>query len=208
MTSRTALGAQLTAILSATDPASTFEAARALGERGPDALPPLLECLAELSAGESEAPLWGVASALQWCCQGYLEAVAAGRVKLDERPLNDAVDGLARALARLQPGTESPAIKIATIMGEELPRASAEFLDTELSMPARARLLERCRQSLVAALNGSSAAVIGALTGLSQLAAYVGPAMIKPAVEKTRDACTDEKVAEVARWALAMIEDE
>lgn len=202
------LGTPLEAILSATDPASTFEAARALGERGPDALPALLECLAELAAADREAPMWGLASALQWVLQGYLEAVAGERVKLDERPLNAAVDGLGGALARLQPGMESPAIKIATILGEELPRASAEFLEGPVGLPARARLLERCRQGLVTALAGGPAAAIGALTGLSQLAEYIGPAMIKPAVEKALAASADPKVTEVATWALAMIQDE
>lgn len=205
--SRQDLGAPLEAILSATDPASTFEAARELGERGPDALPPLLECLAELASAGREAPVWGVASAIQWAMQGYLEAVAAARVKLDERPLNDAVDGLSRALARLTPGMESPAIKIATILGEELPRATQEFLDGPTALPVRARLLERCRQGLIAALDASPAASIGALTGLSQLAEYVGTAMIKPAVAKIKASSADAKVTEVATWALAMIDE-
>ena len=197
----------LAAILSASDPEATFEAARALGSRGVDTLPELLEVLHELAAGEREAPVWGLASAITWVLQLHLEAYAAKRAPLDEEPLNEGVDGLGAALARLQPGVESAAIKIGTIVGDELPRAASEFLTEGLAVSARARLLERCRKVLEVGLGGSSSAVIGALTGLSQLASYVGPAMIRPAVEQAAKRATDAKVTEVARWALTMLED-
>lgn len=208
MSARRRLGAHLKAILSAADPASTFEAARALGERGPDVLAPLLECLREQSTGAREAPVWGLASALQWVMQGYLEAVAGKRAVLSEYPLTGTVEGLSQALARLGPGMESPAIKIATILGEELPRATGEFLASELTLPLRARLLERCRLGLEGALGGGPAAVIGGLTGLSQLAAYVGPAMIRPALERVRKDATDARIVEIASWALTMIDED
>lgn len=200
-------GEELAAILSATDPEATFEAARTLGIQGTKAIPELLECLHELSGGSQEAPVWGVASALYWVLHRYLEAVGGRRAILEEATLNGAVDGLALALVRLGRGMESAAIKIGTILGDEIPRAAAEHLADDVSMPLRARLLDRCRRALEKALGNEPAPTIGALTGLSQLAVHVGPALVRPAMERALERAGDPKVEEVARWALAMLEE-
>lgn len=89
----------------------------------------------------------------------------------------------------------------------DLPRASGEFLTDDLAQALRACVLDRCRQALETAAAATPAATIGALTGLSQLAAYVGPAMIRPVVERALTRAADPKVQEVARWALAMLDE-
>jgi hypothetical protein len=201
-------GRDLSLILEATDPEGTFEAARALGERGVGALPELIDALAGVSARDAEAPVWGVASAIAWVLQAQLEAIAAHRAPVDEAPFFDAIASLSAALQRLADGLEGPAIKIGTILGDELPRAAMEFLNDDLALPLRVRLVDRCRMALeAAAAGGRASAMTGAITGLSQLATYVGPAMVRPALERARKAAPSPKLVEIADWALRTLDE-
>lgn len=202
------LARHLSLILEATDPEGTFEAARALGERGVGALPELLAALDAVSASDAEAPVWGVSSAIYWVLQAQLEAIAQRRGIVNEAPFFEAVAGLSAALQRLADGLEGPAIKIGTILGDELPRAAIEHLTDPLTAALRARLLERCRVALeTAAGTGRGAPVTGALTGLSQMATYVGPAMVRPALERARRDAPSAKVAQIADWALRTLDE-
>lgn len=201
------LGQHLAAILAATDPESTFEAARAIGERGPAVLPHLSELLAELAGRPNNAPVWGVSSALYWVLHLMLETAAAAGQLPDERALFEGIEALGGALGRLADGVEGAAIKIGTILGDELPRAANELITEEAMMPLRARLLDRCRAALDAAAgNGRAAPMTGAIAGLSQLALYVGPAMIRASLERAVRLAPNPKVAEVAEWALGALD--
>jgi len=44
--------------------------------------------------------------------------------------------------------------------------------------------------------------IIGALNGLTHLGAYLGPAIVLPAVLKTQSEAVDPRVQEVARWSI------
>ena len=203
-----AIRREISAILEATDPEGTFEAARSLGLRGLAALPDLLEALEDVSSRNAEAPVWGVASAISWVVHAQLEGMARSNQLVNEAPFFEAVEALSAALARLKDGLEGPAIKIGTILGDELPRAAMEFLDEDIVLSLRARLMERCRLALETAVSGGrSAATTGGLTGLSQLATYVGPAMVRPALERARKIAPSPKLAEIADWALRTLDE-